>query len=201
MSVFPVTSLTLVKKLAAEIPGEDEAAWARFFNLYTPAIRRFVEWNDKTHDPDDVVQDVFVKLVDILRSGKYDPEKARFRSFLATIIRRQLVSMYRKDCARGGNGNLPLEDFEGVLSVPSEQGADLDRAWVRAKHEAAVEHVLTKTALSQQSKAVYRAYVLEGRPIDEVAKAFGLTKNNIAKVKFRVENMISAVFAELTEDA
>ena len=201
MSVFPVTSMTLMKKLAAETPGEYEAAWVRFFNLYKPAIRRFVEWNDKTHDPDDVIQDVFVKLVDILRAGKYDPEKARFRSLLATIIRRQLVSMYRKDCARGGNGNLPLEDFEDVLSVPAEQGDDMDRAWALAKHEAAVEHVLTKTALSQQSKDVYRAYVLEGRPIDEVAKTFGLTKNNIAKVKFRVENMISTVFSELTEES
>lgn len=200
MSVFPVTSLTLMKKIAAEIPGEDEAAWVRFYNLYTPAIRRFVEWNDRTQDPDDVVQDVFVKLVDILRSGKFDPGKAHFRSLLATIVRRQLVSMYRKDCARGGNGNLPLEDFENVLSVSAEQGSDLDRAWARARHEAAVEHVLTKTALSPQSKAVYRAYVLEGRPIGEVVKTFGLTKNNIAKIKFRVENMISAVFSELTEE-
>ena len=64
MSVFPATSLTLVEKLASEIPGEDEASWVRFFNLYTPAIRRFVEWNDRTHDPDDVVQGVFVKLVE-----------------------------------------------------------------------------------------------------------------------------------------
>lgn len=200
MSVFPVTSLTLMKKIAAEIPGEDEAAWVRFYNLYTPAIRRFVEWNDRTQDPDDVVQDVFVKLVDILRSGKFDPHKARFRAFLTTIIRRQLISMYRKDCARGGEGNLPLENFSDVLSVPAEQGTELDRSWARAKHAAAVEHVLTKTALSPQSKAVYKAYVLEERPIDEVVKAFGMTKNNIAKIKFRVDNMISVIVEELTEE-
>ena len=199
MSVFPATSLTLVEKLASEIPGEDEASWVRFFNLYTPAIRRFVEWNDKTHDPDDVVQDVFVKLVEILRAGKYDPHRARFRAFLSTIIRRQLISMYRKDQARGGEGNLPLEDFADVLTVPASQGMKVDLDWARAKHEAAVEHVLTKTALAQTSKDVYRAHVLEGRPADEVAKAFHMTKNNVAKIKFRVENMISAIEEEFSE--
>jgi len=55
MSLFPPTSLTLLLKLAVEVTGGNEAAWVRFFGLYTPAIRRFVEWNDKTHDP--VVQD------------------------------------------------------------------------------------------------------------------------------------------------
>jgi len=46
MSLFPPTSLTLLQKLAVEVTGGNEASWVRFFNLYTPAIRRFVEWND-----------------------------------------------------------------------------------------------------------------------------------------------------------
>lgn len=55
MSLFPPTSLTLLQKLAVEVTGGNEAAWVRFFGLYTPAMRRFVEWNDKVHDPDDVI--------------------------------------------------------------------------------------------------------------------------------------------------
>ena len=200
MSVFPVTSLTLMQKLAAAIPGEDEASWIRFFNLYRPAMRRFVEYNDKVHDPDDVIQDVFVKLVEILRARKFDPKRAHFRSFLATVIRRQLVSLYRRDQARGGDGNLPLEDFEDTLSTPAEQGTGMDLKWAKAVHDAAVEHVLTKTALSTQSKAVYRALVLEERPLADVARAFGMTKGNVAKIKFRVENMISVVESELSEE-
>ena len=61
MSLFPLTSLTLLQKLAVEKTGGNEASWVRFFNLYTPAIRRFVEWNDHVHDPDDVVQEVYLK--------------------------------------------------------------------------------------------------------------------------------------------
>lgn len=78
MSLFPPTSLTLLQKLAVEVTGGNEASWVRFFNLYTPAIRRFAELNDHVHDPDDVVQEVYLKLVEVIRSGKYrDPSPER----------------------------------------------------------------------------------------------------------------------------
>ncbi|MBR4615615.1 MAG: hypothetical protein IKO55_08425, partial [Kiritimatiellae bacterium] len=65
-----------------------------------------------------------------------------------------------------------------------------------ARHEAAVEHALSKTALSARSCGIYRAYVLEERPIDEVATHFGVTKNHIGQIKLRVGRMIAALEAE-----
>ena len=189
MSFFPPTSLTLLQKLAVEVTGGNEASWVRFFNLYTPAIRRFVEWNDHVHDPDDVVQEVYLKLVEIIRSGKYDADKARFRTFLSLLIRRQLITLYR--CS--------IDDLTEELSVPSEQQDQVDLSWAKAKHEAAVEHVLTKVAMKQQSREIYRAYVLEDRPIDEVSAAFGVTPDIIYKVKNRVNKMIEAVEMEYAE--
>lgn len=215
MSLFPPTSLTLLQKLAATVAGGTEAAWVRFFNLYTPAIRRFVEWNDRIHDPDDVIQEVYMRLVEILRTEKYQPDKARFRTFLAMLIRRQLVTLYRRDQARGGAANISLEAMvdandDGArsggtspaeLSVPATQPDEIDLAWARAKHAAAVEHVLTKTALSTQSKRVYRAHVLEGRSAGEVAAEFGISKNLVGQIKSRVDRAISIIEEEFAEDA
>ena len=61
-----------------------------------------------------------------------------------------------------------------------------------ARRQAAVEHVLTKTALSEKSKAIYRAYVLEERPIEEVAAEFGVPNNTVSQTKTRVARMIAA---------
>lgn len=199
MSFFPQTSLTLLQKLAVEVTGGNEAAWVRFFALYTPAIRRFVEWNDKTHEPDDVIQDVYLKLVEILRTGTYQPDKARFRTFLATLIRRHLISLYRKDLARGGDRNFSLDELVEEPTVSPTQGDALDRQWAEAKHAAAVEHVLTKTAMSQRNKQVYRAHVLEGRSADEVAATFGITKNLVGQIKFRVEKAIAIIEEEFAD--
>ena len=200
MSMFPLTSLTLLQKLVVEVTGASEAAWARFFGLYTPAIRRFVEWNDHVHDPDDVVQEVYLKLVEIIRSGKYDPDKARFRTFLALLIRCQLIALYRQDQARHVDDRCSIDDLTEELSVPSDQQDKIDLSWAKAKHEAAVEHVLTKVAMKAQSRDIYRAYVLENRPIEEVVATFGVSADIIYKVKNRVSKMIEAVELEYAEE-
>ena len=200
MSLFPPTSLTLLHKLAVEVTGGNEASWVRFFELYTPAIRRFVEWNDHVHDPDDVVQEVYLKLVEIIRAGKYNPDKARFRTFLALLIRRQLITLYRQDQARHVADRCSIDDLTEELSVPSDQREKIDLDWAKAKHEAAVEHVLTKVAMKAQSRDIYRAYVIEERSVEDVAAAFGVTPDIIYKVKNRVNKMIEAVEAEYAEE-
>ena len=200
MSLFPPTSLTLLHKLAVEVTGGNEASWVRFFDLYTPAIRRFVEWNDHVHDPDDVVQEVYLKLVEIIRTGKYNPDKARFRTFLALLIRRQLITLYRQDQARHVADRCSIDDLTEELSVPSDQRERIDLDWAKAKHEAAVEHVLTKVAMKAQSRAIYRAYVIEDCSIEEIAATFDVTPDIIYKVKNRVNKMIEAVEAEYAEE-
>ena len=200
MSLFPPTSLTLLRKLAVEVTGGNEASWVRFFDLYTPAIRRFVEWNDHVHDPDDVVQEVYLKLVEIIRAGKYNPDKARFRTFLALLIRRQRITLYRQDQARHVVDRCSIDDLTEELSVPSDQREKIDLDWAKAKHEAAVEHVLTKVAMKAQSRDIYRAYVIEERSVEDVAATFGVTPDIIYKVKNRVNKMIEAVELEYAEE-
>lgn len=200
MSIFPVTSLTLLQKLAVEVTGGNEAAWVRFFNLYTPAIRRFAELNGRAHDADDVVQEVYLKLVEVIKAGKYDPKKARFRTFLETLIRNELITLYRQDQARRVADRCPIEDWSEDLAVPADQQERIDLSWARAKHEAAVEHVLTKVAMKAQSRQIYRAYVIEERPIEEITTTFGVSADVVYKVKYRLERMIEAVEAEYSEE-
>ncbi|MBP5306835.1 MAG: sigma-70 family RNA polymerase sigma factor, partial [Paludibacteraceae bacterium] len=164
------------------------------------AIRRFVEWNDHVHDPDDVVQEVYLKLVEIIRSGTYNPDKARFRTFLAILIRRQLITLYRQDQARHVADRCSIDDLTEELAVPAEQQMQVDLNWAKAKHEAAVEHVLTKVAMKQQSRDIYRAYVIENRSIDDISATFGVSAEVIYKVKNRVNKMIEAVEMEYAEE-
>ena len=198
MSAFPETSMTLLKKIAVQVTGERDAAWVRFFGLYEPAIKRFVVWHDSSHDPDDVVQDIFLKLVNVVQSGGYDSSKGSFRAFLATMIRRHLVSLYRKDQARGAGLHVDIDDVEPAMSADVAEQIDLK--WRMARHQSAIDHVLTKTAISAQSRDIYRAYVEEGRSLDEVAAQFGVTKAVIYKIKSRVEQMAAIIEEEFADE-
>lgn len=197
MSVFPETSATLLARLAARRTGEDEATWVRFFELYEPAIRKFAELRGCGRDPDDVVQEVFLHLVDVLREGRFQPGETPFRAYLATLVRNQIVSMHRHEVARGEGRTVPLE--EDLVAVPELTAELLDLDWRLARRRAAVEHVLTKTAVSAQSKAVYRMYALEERPIGDVAKAFGISRNSVSQIKTRLDRLVAAVEKEIGE--
>ncbi len=202
MGAFPDTPVTLLARIAVEATGQrtDEAAWVRLFNLYAPAIRRFAELQGTpSAESEDVTQEIFLRLVAILRGGRYRADAGRFRCYLATLVRNELVSRWRKVQARAACVPLDAVPDETIATLPPEAAALLDAKWRLARHEAAVEHALTKTALSRQSREIYRAYALEGRPIDEVASAFGVSRNVVAQVKTRVNRMVASLEAEYAE--
>lgn len=80
--------------------------------------------------------------------------------------------------------------------MDSDAAAVVDVKWRLARRKAAVEWALTKTALSAQSKAVYRAYVIDERPIGEVAAEFKIPRNSVSQIKTRVERLVSAIESE-----
>ena len=209
MSSFPVTSVTLIQKIKTLAPGEDGAAWVRFWDTYSLAIRRFAALKGGEANADDIVMTVLGKLVNVLREGQYTPEKGAFHSYLATMIVNEVHMQHRKDLVRkadqhisldapvGGNddvGDRTLADTLQMTVTPADMYED---DWRQAVLASAVEHVLTKTALSDRDRAVYRAYVQEGRPIGEVAAAFRLSRNSVSQIKTRIEKRIVAVGREL----
>jgi len=196
---FVKTQVTLLQNLAAEKAGEDEATWTLFVELYYPAMVAFAKGIGGNENAEDVVQDVFVKLVKVLRESKYErlPGKS-FRAYVKTLIRNQLHDLYRREKARGYGRLTPLTEAitEDVAAEEKELGAQMDLEWAKACQESAVAHVLEKTALSKQNKEIYREYAVRGRPIGEVAREFGVSKNLVSQIKTRVDKMVAAVAAE-----
>ena len=66
MANFSETPVTVLARIAAEHTGErDEAAWARLFELYAPAIRSFAADHGGIGEEEDVAQEIYVRLVDV----------------------------------------------------------------------------------------------------------------------------------------
>lgn len=202
---FPVTSVTLIAKIKNLSPGEDSAAWVRFWDAYALAIRQFAVMKGGEANADDIVMTVLGKLVNVLRDGQYTPEKGKFHSYLATMIVNEVHMAHRKEMARAADRRVSMDAaVDGpdggsdrtvadtlVAEEPSSEAIDED--WRQAVLKSAVEHVLTKTALSDRDRRVYRAYALEGRDIGEVAKEFGVSRNVVSQIKTRIDKRIVAV--------
>ena len=204
MNVFPNTSLTLIAKIKKLGPGADSAEWVRFWNSYSLAIRQFAAFKGGEENADDIVMQVLGKLVDVLRSGQYTPEKGKFHSYLATMIVNEVRMSHRKNIARAADRSVSLdssgaktdEDENGTLAdtlaAPEDSPEQIDEDWRRAVLKSATEHVLTKTAISARDRSVYKAYALEGRDIEDVAREFGISRNLVSQIKIRVDKRIVA---------
>ena len=210
---FPVTSVTLIAKIKDLAPGEDSAAWVRFWDMYQGAIRQFAALKGGDQNADDIVMQVLGKLVDVLRSGQYTPEKGRFHSYLATMIVNEVHMMHRKNMARAGDRKVSLDatsegqdgepggSIADKLAAPEEPPEKIDEDWRKAVLQSAVNHVLMHTALSDRDRQVYRAYALNGEDIAEVAKRFGISRNLVSQIKIRVDRRIVAAGREMAENA
>ena len=194
--MIPDTPKTLLRKIAEYANGDDAAEWARFVELYAPVIRQFMSMREDigAADADDMVQEIFVRLVDVLRAGTYQPEKGRFRAYLGTMVRRLLIDRHRRALARGAGREIPADDVELLTEAP-DAAEYVDQRLNEARHAAAVEHVLARTMLDARTVAAYRAYALDGEPPDAVAARLGITLNALRQIKYRVSRMIAAVEA------
>ena len=196
MSTFPPTSVSLIAKIKDLPPGEDGAAWARFWELYAPAMRAFAVFKGGTANADDIVMSVFGKLVDVLRSGQFDPSRGSFHSYLAAMIYNEVHMQHRKDEVRKSDAHVPLDETL-VESLAAPSTGDIEADWRRAVLQAATNHVLTKTALSERDREVYRFYVQERHTIEETAEKFRITRNLASQIKTRIEKRIAAIGREM----
>ena len=187
--------MTLLRTLREARSGVDDVAWARFVDLYGPVVHHLVRLLSpgiSDADTDEAVQDVFVKLVNILRSGAYDSAKGKFRTYLSTLVRRLLIDRYREAAARHRDRQVDLDAAEQI-GVDDDPGAWMDAKWRVACRMAAERRVMEESALSEQSRDVWRLLTREGLSVKEVAKRLGMPANTVSKVKCRVETLIDNV--------
>ena len=194
---YPETSATLLRTLREARSGVDDVAWARFVDMYGPVVHHLVRLLSpgiSDADTDDAVQDVFVKLVNILRSGAYDSAKGKFRTYLSTLVRHLLIDRYREAAARRRDRQVEINVAEEI-AVADDPGAWMDAKWRIACRMAAERRVMEESALAEQSREVWRLLSAEGLSVKEAARRLGIPPNTVSKIKRRIETRIAAVLA------
>ena len=192
---YPKTSVTLLRTLREAQSGVDDVAWARFVDMYGPVVHHLVRLLSpgiSDADTDDAVQDVFVKLVDILRSGAYDPAKSKFRTYLSTLTRRLLIDRYRAAAARHDGEHADIAEMEDLASG-DDPGELIDAKWRVACRLAAERRIIEESALSDQSRAAWRLLSGSGLSVKDAARRLGIPANTVSKVKRRMESRIAAM--------
>jgi RNA polymerase sigma-70 factor (ECF subfamily) len=177
------TSNSLLERLRRP---DEQAAWQRFVQLYTPLLCHWAQrLGLQGQDVADLVQDVFTLLVQKLPQFRYNPDQ-RFRGWLWTVT----VNKYRE---RGRQQALVLQADQGSLPDPALPDA------VEAISEEEYRQYLTRRALelmrAEFREATWQAFwecVVNERAAAEVARELGLSENAVYLAKGRVLRRLRA---------
>jgi RNA polymerase sigma-70 factor (ECF subfamily) len=172
------TPATLLERLRRPA---DEAAWARFVELYTPLL---YAWSRRLglqpQDAADLVQEVFIVLVAKLPAFRYDPHKS-FRAWLRTV----LLNKYRNRQRLHPEVLLPA----GAVPLPDPAGPETADAFGEAEYRQRLVGRALELMRAEFQPATWKAcweFVGAGRPAAEVARELGITANAVYIAKSRV---------------
>lgn len=184
-------------------------AWREFFHAYGSAILRYAQkLGLSEHQAEEVLQETMVALMRQLPDFCYDPRKGKFRNFLLTIVHRKSLAALRR--AKGQpDVSLDSEDPWGARALhdilPATAGradeAAAEERWRDAIMEDALARLADDPALAETTWPVFRAYVVENRPVAEVAAEFGLKENAVYQIRNRLLRRMRIDVARRLRDA
>lgn len=174
------TNETLLRQVR-QLDAHD--AWQVFFKKYWQVILRYTrKLGLNPHQGDEVLQETMVELIRILPEFDYDRRKGRFRNFLLTIVHRKALRTLRQ--ARQN----PAGVSTSVIDLPDgNNGHDMSEAELRWR-ESIRDTLLARLSgeCDEQTFVVFRDYVLNAQPADEVAKKHGVKVNAVYQIKNRL---------------
>lgn len=198
MSAIPDTPKTLLDELAR---GEvlDEFKWQQFDTLYRPVVTFFLvqRFSILANESDDLAQDIMVRLVDVLRNNRYDAGRARFRTYLRTLVANTAIDRIRR---LQRFAEIPLDTLDWSGTATSENDLRfLDQQWAESCYQAARQHVLRKTPLAESHREIYLA-LERGESAKDLAMRFNVSPAAIRQIRHRIEQAINA-YARTLSDA
>lgn len=171
------TPISVLDRL--RVDPDDRQAMSRLMAFCEPY---FLCWAKKflrnDHDVQDLLQELFLKMLGFVRSFDYDPGK-RFRGLLFLFARNAAIEFIRqkKKDAKTGLGPLDIADEKQIPDF-------IDKEFQAHVVQRAME--IMRTDFEPSTWKAVEMLILEGKPATEVAKQLGTTVEAIYMAKSRV---------------
>ena len=184
MPEAPKTSITLLKAIANDTTS---VRWTEFCRAYDGPMHAFLAARYPDVDANDAIQETLLVLVRVLPEYTYLPdEKGHFRNYLFGILKYRALDLLRR---RSRDERL-VERLKGCtedsVDPRAAQSEEEERAWRESAREAALEQLLANTQIAENTRQIFRHVALCHEKPEDVAAAFGTTRNNVDQIKKRM---------------
>jgi RNA polymerase sigma factor (sigma-70 family) len=176
---FPPTRWSLIVAARSAVPKERQRALEILTAAYWKPVYKYIRlrWDRDNEQAQDLTQDFFLRILDKDFLARYDPQRARLRTFLRACVDHLIANEDKaaRRLKRGGEVQfLPL-DFESAegelrqIEIPSLDSMDdfFDREWVRSVFSLSLERL--RQECEERGKQMHFR-LLEFYDIDEGGK-------------------------------
>jgi RNA polymerase sigma factor (sigma-70 family) len=196
---FPATRQSVVRGIADPDPAARREAYGALVRSYWRPVYTYIRlrWHRDPADAQDLTQEFFARALEKDYLVKYDPRRARFRTFIRTCLDAFLSNEHQtaNRLKRGGGVVLEPLDFASVDGELSRQlpGHEPDpevwfrREWIRSLFAEAVGELRERCARADRDRAfaAFQRYDIDGadeatRPTyAALAREFGMTPTDV----------------------
>jgi RNA polymerase sigma-70 factor (ECF subfamily) len=185
------TTPTLLERLRQT---GDETAWRRLVQLYTPLLFSWARRaGESDHDAADLVQEVFVALVQVLPTFTYARQNGQFRSWLRTLLLNKLRDRKRRQLRLANAlAQVPLE-----VVLPD----DVEAFWDNEGRQELIRRAmrLMETDFAPTTWKACWETVVQGRSSADVGRELGMTENSVNVAKCRVLRRLRQELKDLVD--
>lgn len=191
------TRATLLHRLK---DWQDQRSWQDFFDTYWKLIYSVAIKGGLTKsEAQDVVQETMMAVAKHMPSFQYDPSLGRFKAWLLNLTRWRIIDQYRKRSPNPPEDTATGTKVTDKLIDPASDDLKIlwDTEWKKTMLEAAL--VKVRRRVDPQKFQIFDLYVNKEWPPERVAKAFGITVNQVYLAKHRVADEIKSELSRLEE--
>ena len=161
---------------------EDQASWDKFAAQYQPLLLAYVQRHGlKEHDAFDVVQEIFIALIQKMPEFTLDRERGRFRTWLWKVTHNAVIN-WKRIQNRHAAAEESLRLRAGLESAVSQDEFEKEaRASVLEAALKLIEHECLPTTWR-----CFREHILNGRPAADVASELNVSSGVVFAQASRV---------------
>lgn len=192
MATVPKTSITLLSALAS---GTGNARWTEFVRQYEGLMRAFLQERYPSVEPDDILQETFLALTKALPDYRYTPDEHHyFHDYLIGILKHKAADVLERRVRE----NEKRRGFFGERDC--HIGSSKAGAWQRTIMNAALDQLMADETISARNREIFRHVALLHEAPEDVARQFGLTRNNVDVIKNRLLARLTALVDAMRDD-
>jgi RNA polymerase sigma-70 factor, ECF subfamily len=191
------TNLSLIKSVR---DGSDVESWRRFHEFYAPLLMRYLRrLGLEDERANDLVQDVFVRLLQALPTFELDSKRGRFRSYLWKLTYSALVDEARRFKTRRQAEEEWVKRFHESSEAESRKVQDeLNEINQQQILNQALPRVHSVT--SRREWMCFEQRVLRNRPGSDIAAEVGISAEAVYVYASRVLKAVRKQCAALADD-